>query len=217
MNRLFSFMSAPSFILGALLIAGCTNEPGSLRLTVTPEKAEFVQGEPIIVDMALASSQSTVCLGKGRHFEMEVRRESDAEMVARSPGVGFCGTGAVETMIFMPWLYAVAWLDVGDTLGRFVVLKPGGQIVERRQLLSKEPRTCWVYPVKPASPTTSAPADDPWPVGDYAITLRLKNVHGHWLPPPLFWKCYSQPVEARFNIHVAPRAAEVEKADLAQS
>jgi hypothetical protein len=191
-------------ILGALstsLAIGCSNAPGALRIDVTAERSVIEVGEPIRLRANLVAGESSVCLSRDPRLSVELREMNAAALVAKSPTTAFCGTGAWETLIFFPWLFLVAYLDMADVGDRFDVLEPNQSQSYDKSLSLVETRDSTRLMVEHPDDWRHA-TQRALPPGNYELTVRLDNRHPHWLPPPLFWKPYDQPVSATIPISI---------------
>lgn len=190
----------------ALVLAaiGCSNQPGALMIQVSPAKAEFGADEPIVLSVKLRTGDWPVCLSKARHFRYEVFRVGEKNLIAGDANnkYALCGTGILESLILFPYLYAFAWLDVADAAGRFQVLKANNTIVhefclrgksEQLPELSSRGYVQYVHSSIDLSP------------GEYDVRIILRNERaycGDFLPLPIGWQLYSQPVSATARVIV---------------
>jgi len=191
-----------------LLMAGCTNQPGALQLSVQPAKPEFLEDEPIQLNTTLVATGANICLAKDRRFAVELhsldRRDEPPMMCPER--FGLCGTGYMALWPLHPFFFAGSLLDVGDTAGRFDVLPRHGRLEEHITVIVcklGEPYRLAVFQ------KTGAPARaecELWRAGEYVAKVRLVNEHVDFNPPPFFWHPYPHAVEAETRIRVGPHS-----------
>lgn len=202
----FGFQAA-SLFLPILVAGGCSNQPGALTMQVTPTKADFNADEPIVLSVSLRAGSSPICLSKARTFRFEVNRAGKKSPVAGDINNNYarCGTGILESLILFPYLWAFAWLDMADVANRFHVLQANDSIVHEFCLCGDSMRLPELNDrgnVQYVRPPVELG------VGEYDVRIELRNERaycGDFLPLPLGWQLYSQPVQAttRIRIHGA--------------
>jgi hypothetical protein len=186
--------------LWGLLLTGCTNAPDALRLQVSPHEASFRQGEAVCLDVKLSAVRDAVCLSRSHFFVVELR-QIDGRAAFKSPEQRFyCGTAMMGILPLLPLLYPAALLDVGDLMGRFVVLRQGCDHEQHLLLILRDDQLA-TFVVGDLSRWDAGTTMRQLPAGGYHVRLRLVNEHAG-LPCPLFWKPYDGPVTAETEITI---------------
>lgn len=186
------------------LCAGCSNKPGALTMKLKPTRAEFAPNDAMTFSVVLGTYDRPVCLSKGRDFRFQVQDTKSGEIVSSNlDNVDvFCGTGILESLIFFPYLYLGAWMDVADMAKRFEVLEAHevrAQVVTVTR--NDSGKSIGRVPIE-----NNIPVD--WPPGDYDVTIKLNNRRGFcgdFLPLPIGWQLYDQPVSATARVVVRDR------------
>ena len=204
-------------VLCSAILAGCTQQPDAIRLTVTPEKETFVRSEPVVVRTHLVGTDGNAALHKSFFYAMELSREG--KVVGTSGDQpAFCGTGIIETIPFQPFILVGSLFDVGDLSGRFMVLTKGKECSQKVLVRpdSFQPDNKFVF--EPRNYMKNANNDTPWEKrvlseqslapGRYHLRVRLINKRSDSNPlisslPPLFWKPYEPAIEAETELTVS--------------
>jgi len=199
----------------AALVGACTNEPGALRLSVKPTKEVFRPYEPIVLTATLMARDKPVCLARSRWYDVEmIPVNAEAEVLRGSGQLASCGMGLLALVPVLPLVYTGSYLDVADTSARFDVLTPERKRFDKIQIALEAPNSIRLVlgrPIRiPIGVVLNRVANvdanqDRWPAGEYVASLRLKNQHLGF-PPPLFWKPYSQPVQAETIVRISDDA-----------
>ncbi len=197
---------AESLLLSIVAATGCSNQPGALKMEVTPAKTEFDADEPIDLSVTLRAGNSPICLSKARKFRFEVNRVGQKSPIAGDINNNYarCGTGILDSLILFPYLWAFAWLDVADAANRFHVLKAKDSIVHqfclREDSVQLPELSDKGYVQYVRSPIQLGP-------GEYDVRIVLYNERascGDFLPLPIGWQLYNQPTEATARVVVKP-------------
>lgn len=187
-----------------LCLAGCTNEPGALMLTIIPERPEFATDEPILLHAVLIAGRNPVCLSNHYRFSAELTPVDVPDQVLPSTDVYFrCGTEMLAALIVSPVVLPASLLDVADASRRFDVIKNGQERMSRialKRSASSEEDSLQIYHLRAGKKPTRL--SHVWDPGMFVIRLKLDNEHPGIFPPPLFWKPYDQPVEAETTIRI---------------
>lgn len=196
-------------LAGLCLLNGCTNKPGALTMKFEPASESYRADEPIRLTCELRAGTEPVCLSKNRWFDVELSgNDKGGPLIAtRRPGeaVARCGTGIAETMILMPWLVGAAYLDVSDAGGRYDVVTAGGRRLHKLLVWPNKVEAEFVRLACDEDRGQRSEGGNRLPPGEYDVTLRLRNARafcGDFLPHPIGWKPYDQPVEAKVSIRV---------------
>lgn len=194
----------PACLALQILVCGCVNTPGALQLKVSVEQKEISPNDSIRLSACLIAEEGPISLAKTYHFAAEVSRlNSNAKPMDTDEFVARCGTGILECLLLSPILFPCMLGDIGDTMGRYIVLNEDEQKEHNLEIFinqRKGKNYCSFY----RSSTTNHPAHT-WPPGEYRIKVRLQNEFDGGtaiLPAPLFWQPYNQPVEAEVTIKV---------------
>lgn len=117
---------APALLIGAALLAGCSNSPDSLRFELTADPAVVPAGGPVGLTVRLASADRTIaaCRPTPGALDITVTRLDSGES---QPGQQIVECGGA--FLFYPYLSSgvvatVMLLDVADVFGRYIVLAP---------------------------------------------------------------------------------------------
>jgi hypothetical protein len=196
-------VAAVGLCVAVLMGAGCTNAPGAAKMRLAPEKQVFFTDESVGLEGMIIAGDAPVCLVRGYHYRVEVRPESSSVPVKGSNGHPWiCGTGLMVMLPILPIYLGVAYLDVADTWGRFVVVPKGHETAFR----------LWIHPVDDWLCVRTDGAckkdDKPRPSfapGRYAVSVSLWNQNDDPFPPPLFWKPYDKPVVGETEIVIVAR------------
>lgn len=187
-----------------LIVVGCTQQPGALRMEVVPERAVVGVGEPIYVTVRLITDKGKVCLARTRHFEIEITNpEAERESFEASTALRICGMGWVMTRDARVWHTLAGWMDVTDKQNRFELLAAGEKIEQEmtfstwRHGFTRERLIAWA---RGGSEPYYEHAG--WKPGRYTIRVRLVNEFHDWYPAPLFWSPYAPKIEASADIEV---------------
>jgi hypothetical protein len=207
-NLFFCIASFP-VALAATVCAGCTNAPGALDFRVSPEKETFLADEPVRLRAVLSATGGSVCYGRGSPWVVIVRPVG-ASTPMRTPERWICGTGVMPFIIPLQLcVVPVVALDVGDGLGRFVLIPRGKQRTHQLNLIPYDVSDThvWVVVAEDREPTR-----EPWqaaallPAGRYVVRVELLNQYS-W-PAPLFWTPYEHPIVATTEFTIIDAAAE---------
>ena len=189
-------------LCGLLLLLGCANEPGALRLEVIPEKPQFRPDEPICLQATLRAVKGPVCLGRGYRFGVEMTPVTAEAPVLREQRFALCGMPALATLPLRPFLLTAILLDVGDLLGRFNVLHQNDQAKSSVTLqLIHDAKKPGLLVLRDAA--SIGQSKGKLPPGRYRLKVSLLNEHQDWYPPPLFWRPYAHPATAEVLVCVA--------------
>ncbi len=218
MDRVGSGIASLAVALSATLLAGCTQQPDAVRLTVTPEKATFARGEPVVIRTRLVGTDGNVALQKSFFYDVELSREGKSLGTTGDRPV-YCGTGLVELIPFYPLILVGRLLDVADLSGRFVVITKDKEISQKVLILpgSLHPRDDIKGVFRSGSDVKDADDKTPWDPppkeslapGRYHVRVRVINTPGDihppvmWYVPPLFWKPYEPTIEAETELTVS--------------
>jgi hypothetical protein len=208
---------ATVFILGTALIAssvaGCVRR-GTLRMHVSTPHASFSADEPIRLDVRLAAEGGRVNLARTHWFKVELRPLNVREQLLTGSERGaWCRD---NLMMFFPYLYPLWIMDVGDVFGKVKLLTPWAGVEESivlvrggRSRRRHGERLIAVHP-QPADQTDADPAQgpvhslmlEPWPPGEYEITISLMNIDlGLWPAPPLY-RPDESPVSSSVRVNI---------------
>lgn len=132
MNRMLRGRAAG--LIFSASAAGCSNQPGALRLELEPTAAVFRNDEPLRFKATLVADAPRVCVGSDHAFSLEVRGPMGEAARADIPaerahhfrfGVVRCG-GALVVVWPVLIVYPVAQLlDVGDLMGSYEIIRSG--------------------------------------------------------------------------------------------
>lgn len=196
------------FGLMVVLLAGCSNEPGSLTITLSSERATIFVDEPIRLHVLLETADARICLARTRHYRLEMRvvaprTAGNEPLTSTTPIV--CGTWLVIGWPVSPVIIATALSDVADLTGRFDVMRPNDH---RQDVLEIEPNPRHWNPDllqvrRNSVPTNQSPMHN-WSPGHYQLDVRLVNRH-LGLMPPLFWEPYSHPLDGTVRVTIVER------------
>ncbi|MHC4067513.1 MAG: hypothetical protein ACYSUI_23845 [Planctomycetota bacterium] len=186
------------FVAWCSVAGGCANPPDALKLSIAPQKEVLQPGEPIRFDLTFAASGGTLCLAPSRPSFLEIEMTpSNGGETMKSHGIGYCGTN--WRMLVVPLLYPVLFsaclLDVGDCMGRFIVI-PDGQ--DKTYCLELVPSGDGfvVLDVHGRENRHWANRDRPFPPGRYHVRAKFESQQPDVYPAPLFWTVYGQPAVA---------------------
>lgn len=183
---------------------GCTNPPGALQMRLAPAHDTFRKGEPVRFAATFSSKKGLVAIERPNIERLDVGL-TDLTTGETVPRVRFgkCGMEYAFLIPLYPVIFAGACLDVADVGGRYVVVSPHHEygmtfdVVERPY--------CEIGPGSLAFGLLSVHTDNcdsaeeaAWrlPPGRYRVRVRIEPDPAQWLPPPLFWSVYGEPVEA---------------------
>lgn len=179
-----------------MTVPGCTNQPGALKLTLTTSTQEFRVHDPIVINVTITAADHPVVLAQDRYFKVDLTRLEPVPETVKGPDIACCGTGELETLVFFPWLYVVAWLDVANVGSRMDLLSAGcsrnDSLYLVQYLASDGKSRC---SLRKRGDHYQLPKEA-LPPGQYRLSAILANTHMNGLPPPVGWAPYNQPVEA---------------------
>ncbi len=187
------------------LQAGCSDKPGALQMSVTPDAPEF--GEHSLIRLRCdLSSDEAVCLPRNYDVRVEMRRvDADEDSIHPSACRRFrCGSEYFALLPLVPAIVVGRLLDVGDLGGRFQVIAPGEARSCMLEIGGGSTTKYWLNNWPPDDLGTR-PTDACWTPGEYRVTVSLNNYNGF---APLFWKPYSQPVQAEAFIQITDTSTE---------
>lgn len=197
-SRLIDRWSLPvSWTTVWCLIAGCTNEPGALHLSLAMNKTSYRPDEQIGLVATLKTTDKPIILSKQLVFQAEMTKVGDPTVYIRKEQGVFCGMGALFLMI-CPWVIPIAWMDVADLQQHFDVMNPNDFRSRELSLSAYESQgKAYISDCSFAHHLELAP-------GTYQLTVTLDNRYEPGIVPPLFWKPYDQPVSATIPITIVP-------------
>jgi hypothetical protein len=192
-----------------LLLGGCTQEPGVVRLALAPEKPVFQYGEPVVIRATLVSEKSMVALHKSFFFDVTV--EKGGQEVARNGDFVFiCGTPFMMAMPFSGLVACGRFLDVADMSGQFTIMKQGESISRRLLIpMNAHAPNCTMKNIDDTEPWADHDLPPPLEPGEYHVVCRLVNESLGVLPDPIFWKGYEPVVENMVDFVVSDRETAV--------
>ena len=187
-----------SAVLVGITAAGCVRR-GTLRMHVSTARPSFSTDEPIRLDVRLAAQGGRVNLARTHWFKVELRPLNVQERLLSGTEQGaWCRD---NLMTFFPYLYVFSVMDVFDVFGKVKLLTPrsgveepiilvrGGRSRRRdgERLVSVDPQPSDRTDADAAQDAVRSLMREPWPPGDYEITISLINVDlGLWPAPPLY-------------------------------
>lgn len=198
--------------LGICMCLGCANQPGDLRMAISPTRDAFAPGEPITLHVEFEAQRATACLPKERSWRYRATaiRTGGGQPDAFASGVfGLCGEEEASLLPLFPVLFVAAQMDVADAAGRYDLFTPGTPVRSEIELSLSEDRV-YVWP-RPRDAIGGPRGREVWEPGVYSVELRLVALDYGWLPAPFFWRAYPYELAARSEIEiVGTREAEME-------
>ncbi len=184
-----------------LLLAGCTNAPGALSTHLRSEKQSFTPGEPILLHATLSTHSRPVCLaGEWTAFAGELTCDERPDRAKSTRKQVFCGTALAVLLPIAPLIVPVLLFDVGDALGRFIVIPPAGSKTYHLVMIPTA-QGIILTTAENAGNLAYPPDKELLPSGRYHLKVRF--LHRGSLPP-LFWKPYGHPICAETEFVIAP-------------
>lgn len=201
-------------VIAALAVtatSGCTNKPGTLKLTLEAPDHVTSKGEPMRILAILSAEKETVCIPKWTSdTQMKVRVfDSAGGKVNGPPWRVKCGNPLFPWMPLLVIAYPLAAiggvLDVADIGGRFDVVQPGKPVVIPISitLVQFRPDSTCISIAGPKYTTEMRKSDSAlWTPDEYRIVVTMPNKYESVFPAPLFWQPYSHPLTAEIKVRV---------------
>jgi hypothetical protein len=199
-------------VLKVTVTSGCTNNPGTLKLTLDTPDHITSTSEPMRILAILSTEKETVCLPKWtRDTQLRIRVfDSAGARVNGPPWRVKCGNALLPWIPLLVIAYPLAAiggvLDVADIGGRFDVVQPGKPVVIPISIAHVQfrPNSTCISIVGPKFSTEMCKSESAlWIPDEYRIVVTVPNEYESSFPPPLFWQPYSHPLTAEIKVRVS--------------
>jgi len=187
------------------LLAGCSDDPGMLHMTVSPAAPEIDRYSLVQLRCELKSDKP-ICLARNYAVEVRMHKLDEPDVTIKpSPCRRYrCGNEYFALLPLVPAISAGRLLDVADLGGRFVVIQPGDARTRSLAMGGSGDRYYWFDDWQPGD-LGRKPKDAYWSPGKYRVTVAIRDFGDI---APLFWKPYSHPVQAETTIQIVDTSTQ---------
>ncbi len=186
-------------VISMLAVAGCTNKPGALSLTVNPARDVFGPDEPIELRASLTAESDRVLLSESCWWRVDMENKSDNISLRSQRPTRSTKSHNTKSEIAAPFRKMGNVFDVGDSDDRFARMNSGDRrtVNITLKLLGGE-----LYAIADGrGEPQDAGSPQSWTPGTYTVTVSLDNQSDK--PAPLFYRPYKRRVEAECQIRIA--------------
>lgn len=176
---------------------GCTNKPGGLQLEAHAPDHPVRPGQPIPIQLTLRSMGPLICIDPRYQFAVEVRSLNGDRLESRAFTLDDDKTHPVEYWAVNSLIDAVEYLDVADSMGRFLLVSPGEPEMRHGCISAGQLCTSGHSDAELAVGLLTS-----LPPGKYSARITLVPA-GFNETAPLGWTVYKQAVSSEVQFTVA--------------
>lgn len=202
MRRATSSWVRTMWLSPLVILAGCVNKPGALRMSVSPTVVRHDPAQCVHLRVLFEAVNKPVAIERLSPFSVNLARAGnplDDNLLATRVFCGGAGMSLVDLALAASLTATTKFLDVADLRERYFVIRPNHPASYDLVLSARESG----YSANVTGDAEDIRQDRPikcsWPAGQYAVTVSLR-------PPqdlaPAFWQPYSQPLSASADFRV---------------